>query len=88
MARALGVALASKLSRSSKSLKSVKGFSKKGNEVSFCTIGDASTSEGVFWETVNAAGVMQVPLAISVWDDGYGISVPDDKVKGLPGFSY
>ncbi|MDX1666407.1 MAG: transketolase C-terminal domain-containing protein, partial [Saprospiraceae bacterium] len=48
----------------------------EGDEVCFCTIGDASTSEGVFWESVNAAGVMQIPLAISVWDDGYGISVP------------
>src|SRR5690606_10422667 len=48
------------------------------NEVCFCTIGDASTSEGVFWETINAAGVLHVPLAISVWDDGYGISVPKE----------
>ena len=78
MARALGIAFASKLYRQSKALKSAKGFSKKGNEVSFCTIGDASTSEGVFWETINAAGVLQVPLAVSVWDDGYGISVPID----------
>lgn len=78
MARALGVAFASKLYRESKSLKSTKGFSKNGDEVSFCTIGDASTSEGVFWETMNAAGVLQVPLAVSVWDDGYGISVPID----------
>ena len=51
-------------------------FSHQGNEVCFCTIGDASTSEGVFWEAINAAGVMQIPMAISVWDDGYGISVP------------
>ena len=51
-------------------------LSNNGNEVCFCTIGDASTSEGHFWETVNAAGVLQMPLAIFVWDDGYGISVP------------
>lgn len=78
MARALGLAFASKLYRESKALKKVKGFSNKGQEVSFCTIGDASTSEGVFWETMNAAGVLQVPLAVNVWDDGYGISVPID----------
>jgi len=76
MARALGLAFASKKYRESKTLKNSTGFSNNGNEVCFCTIGDASTSEGIFWETVNAAGVLQVPLAISVWDDGYGISVP------------
>ena len=76
MARALGLALASKKYRESKTLAKSTNFSDNGNEVCFCTIGDASTSEGVFWETVNAAGVMGVPLAISVWDDGYGISVP------------
>ncbi len=75
MARALGLALASKKYRQLE-ISDTGGFSHKGNEVCFCTIGDASTSEGVFWETVNAAGVLQVPLAISVWDDGYGISVP------------
>lgn len=75
MARALGLAGASKKYRSNDLLDS-NGFSKDGNEVSFATIGDASTSEGVFWETINAAGVMQVPLLVSVWDDGYGISVP------------
>ena len=74
MARALGLAFASKKFRE---LPQLGGeLSNKGNEVTFCTIGDASTSEGAFWETVNAAGVLQVPLAISVWDDGYGISVP------------
>ncbi|HVS95175.1 MAG TPA: transketolase C-terminal domain-containing protein, partial [Puia sp.] len=57
-------------------LRQLTGLSNNGNEVCFCTIGDASTSEGHFWETLNAAGVMQVPLAIFVWDDGYGISVP------------
>ncbi|MFN0014077.1 MAG: thiamine pyrophosphate-dependent enzyme [Saprospiraceae bacterium] len=74
MARALGLALASKQFREQPAL--CGQLSDNGNEVVFCTIGDASTSEGVFWETVNAAGVLQVPLAISVWDDDYGISVP------------
>ncbi|HVZ98282.1 MAG TPA: transketolase C-terminal domain-containing protein, partial [Chitinophagaceae bacterium] len=54
------------------------GLSNNGNEICFCTIGDASTSEGHFWETMNAAGVLQVPLAVFVWDDGYGISVPSE----------
>lgn len=76
MPRSLGLALASKLFRRVKGLESMKGLSQNGNEVCFCTIGDASTSEGHFWETVNAAGVLQVPVAIFVWDDGYGISVP------------
>ncbi len=76
MARALGLALASKVYRNSESLQGENQFSDNGNEVSFCTIGDASTSEGVFWETINAAGVQKVPLAVSVWDDGFGISVP------------
>jgi pyruvate/2-oxoglutarate/acetoin dehydrogenase E1 component/TPP-dependent pyruvate/acetoin dehydrogenase alpha subunit len=78
MARALGLAFASKKYRNSEVLDKDNPFSDNGNEVCFCTIGDASTSEGVFWETVNAAGVTKVPLAISVWDDGYGISVPID----------
>lgn len=76
MARALGLALASKKYRANKSLKNFHQFSNNGNEVCFCTIGDASTSEGVFWESINAAGVLKVPLAVFVWDDGYGISVP------------
>ncbi|GJM31823.1 MAG: transketolase [Saprospiraceae bacterium] len=76
MARGLGLALASKKYRNHASLSQSTHFSDQGNEICFCTIGDASTSEGVFWETLNAAGVMQVPLAINVWDDGYGISVP------------
>lgn len=75
MARGLGLALASKKYRENAQLQDTP-FSDKGQEVTFCTIGDASTSEGVFWETVNAAAVMQVPLAVFVWDDGYGISVP------------
>lgn len=76
MGRALGLALASKKYRESKVLPQDNPFSNGGNEVCFCTIGDASTSEGAFWETMNAAGVLRVPLAVSVWDDGYGISVP------------
>ncbi|MBN1197997.1 MAG: hypothetical protein JXA23_01505, partial [Bacteroidales bacterium] len=76
MPRLLGLALASKLFRDNPGLKSYRQFSVNGNEVAFGMIGDASTSEGHFWETMNAAGVMQVPLAMSVWDDGFGISVP------------
>ncbi|HLG40605.1 MAG TPA: thiamine pyrophosphate-dependent enzyme [Chitinophagaceae bacterium] len=74
--KSLGLALASKIFRKVESLQQFSSLSDKGNEVCFCTIGDASTSEGHFWETVNAAAVMQVPLAFFVWDDGYGISVP------------
>ena len=73
--RALGLALASKMYRENELLDGA-GYSNKGQEVCFSTIGDASTSEGAFFETINAAGVMQVPLAVFVWDDGYGISVP------------
>lgn len=77
MVRALGLAYASKMYRQVEGLQEgFEGFSRQGNEVVFCTIGDASTSEGLFWETINAAGVLQVPLAVFVWDDGYGISVP------------
>jgi 2-oxoisovalerate dehydrogenase E1 component len=77
MARALGLAYASKLYRQESALKShSSAFSRNGSEIAFATIGDASTSEGIFFETVNAAGVLQVPLVTSVWDDGYGISVP------------
>lgn len=76
MARALGFAFASKKYRENKALSQGTSFSVNGNEVCFSTIGDASTSEGIFWEVINAAGVLQVPLVISVWDDGYGISVP------------
>jgi 2-oxoisovalerate dehydrogenase E1 component len=75
MVRAVGLALASKLYRQNPKTNS-NGFSVNGNEVVFATIGDASTSEGVFWEAVNAAGVMKIPMAFFVWDDGYGISVP------------
>lgn len=76
MVRALGLAFASKCFRNTPSLQSYKNLSTNGNEICFCTIGDASTSEGQFWETINAAGVLQVPLAVFVYDDGYGISVP------------
>ena len=76
MPRALGVAFASKCFRNSRDLQQFDNLSHKGNEISFCTIGDASTSEGHFWEIMNTAGVEQVPLAVFVWDDGYGISVP------------
>ncbi|MCU0471914.1 MAG: thiamine pyrophosphate-dependent enzyme [Bacteroidales bacterium] len=76
MPRLLGLAYASKLFRQNTDLHRFSSLSKKGNEVAFGSIGDASTSEGHFWETMNAAGVLQVPMAISVYDDGYGISVP------------
>ncbi len=76
MPRLLGLAYASKLFRNNKDLHKYNTLSVKGNEVAFGSIGDASTSEGHFWETINAAGVLQVPMAVSVYDDGYGISVP------------
>lgn len=76
MARLVGLAYASKLFRQNPELSYLKHFSVGGNEVAFGTIGNASTSEGVFFEAINAAGVLQVPMAVSVWDDGYGISVP------------
>ena len=76
MARLVGLAYASKLYRQNPELAYLKNFSVNGNEVAFGTIGNASTSEGVFFESINAAGVLQIPMAVSVWDDGYGISVP------------
>lgn len=76
MVRAVGLAQASKLYRTLPELQAYKQFSTNGNEVVFTSIGDASTSEGIFWEAVNAIGVLKVPAAISIWDDGYGISVP------------
>lgn len=78
MPRLLGLAFASKLFKQNKALHSFKNFSRKGREVAFGTIGNASTSEGMFFETINAAGVLQVPMLISVWDDDYGISVPSE----------
>lgn len=78
MPRLLGLAYASHFYKINKDLHEApfNTYSNKGNEVAFGTIGDASTSEGLFWETINAAGVLQVPMLISVWDDGHGISVP------------
>jgi pyruvate/2-oxoglutarate/acetoin dehydrogenase E1 component/TPP-dependent pyruvate/acetoin dehydrogenase alpha subunit len=78
MPRLLGLAYASHFYKINKDLHIApfNTYSNKGNEVAFGTIGDASTSEGLFWETINAAGVLQVPLLMSVWDDGHGISVP------------
>jgi pyruvate/2-oxoglutarate/acetoin dehydrogenase E1 component/TPP-dependent pyruvate/acetoin dehydrogenase alpha subunit len=78
MPRALGLAFASKVFREVDALHDLENLSDYGNEVCFCTIGDSSTSEGHFWETMNAAGVLQIPLAVFVWDDGYGISVPKE----------
>jgi len=76
MPRLLGLAYASKLYRENPSLSYLSEFSKNGNEIAFGTIGNASTSEGLFFEAVNAAGVLQVPMLLSVWDDEFGISVP------------
>lgn len=78
MPKLLGLAYASKLFRENKGLKGYSQFSVNGNEVAWGTIGNASTSEGMFFESINAAGVMQVPMVISVWDDGFGISVPQE----------
>ncbi len=75
MPRLLGLAQASKIYRHCTELRDQNDFSNNGDEIAWGTIGDASTSEGLFWETMNAAGVMQIPLVLSVWDDGYGISV-------------
>jgi len=79
MARGLGLALASKLFKAGPDFENKEILTDNGNEVIFCTIGDASTSEGPFWETMNAATVNRVPLIACVWDDGYGISVPVEK---------
>ena len=79
MPRLLGLAQASKLYRSLPEVaKKNKKFTNQGNEIAVGTIGDASTSEGPFWETMNAACVLQVPMLMNVWDDGYGISVPKE----------
>ena len=93
MPRIVGLAYASKLYRKNKNLSHMQNFSINGNEVIFGTIGDASTSEGHFWEAINACGVLQVPVVMSIWDDGYGISVPSeyhttrsDLSKVLSGF--
>ena len=93
MPRIIGLGYASKLYRENKDLGQMHNFSINGNEVIFGTIGDASTSEGHFWESINACGVLQIPVVMSIWDDGYGISVPseyhttrNDLSKVLSGF--
>jgi pyruvate/2-oxoglutarate/acetoin dehydrogenase E1 component/TPP-dependent pyruvate/acetoin dehydrogenase alpha subunit len=78
MPRLVGLAYASKLFRNNPSLSSFSNLSTNGNEIAFGTIGNASTSEGMFFEAINAAGVLQVPMLVSVWDDEYGISVPKE----------
>lgn len=94
MPRLLGLAYASKLFRNNPGLKQYANLSINGNEIAFGTIGNASTSEGMFFETINAAGVLQVPMLMSVWDDDYGISVPQEYhttkksiSKALAGFA-
>ncbi|MFT4521447.1 MAG: 2-oxoisovalerate dehydrogenase E1 component [Bacteroidia bacterium] len=76
MSRLVGLAWASKLYRNNPDLSDKTDFSNNGNEIGFGTIGNASTSEGHFWEAINAAGVLQIPMLVSIWDDAYGISVP------------
>jgi len=78
MPRLVGLAYASKLFRSNPDLSYLKQFSNNGNEVAFGTIGNAATAEGIFFEAINAAGVLQIPMIVSIWDDGYGISVPQE----------
>jgi 2-oxoisovalerate dehydrogenase E1 component len=78
MPRLVGLAYASKLYRELDELKSMTNFSHNGDEVAFGTIGNASSAEGMFWESINAAGVLQIPMLCSIWDDGYGISVPNE----------
>jgi len=84
MPRLVGLAYASRLYRELPELAELRGFSDRGNEIAFGTIGNASCAEGLFWESVNAIGVLRAPALISIWDDGYGISVPNDFqiVKG------
>lgn len=91
--RLIGLAQASKLYRENPDLHNLTDFSNAGNEIAFGTLGNAATSEGLFFESVNAAGVMQIPMLLAVWDDGYGISVPNeyhttkgDIYKVLKGF--
>lgn len=78
MPRLVGLGYASKLYREIPGLQAPNGFSDRGNEIAFGTIGDASCSEGMFWEAVNAAGALAAPVLLSIWDDGYGISVPTE----------
>lgn len=91
--RLVGLGLASKLYRNNPELEDFENFSINGNEVAFGTIGNAATSEGIFLEAVNAIGVLQIPVILAIWDDGYGISVPNeyhttkgDLSKALEGF--
>ena len=93
MPRLIGLAWASKLYRENKLLETPNIFSVNGREIAFGTIGNASTSEGIFFESINAAAVLQIPMVLSIWDDGYGISVPNeyhtpkvDITKVLEGF--
>jgi pyruvate/2-oxoglutarate/acetoin dehydrogenase E1 component len=78
MPRLVGLAYASTLYRELKELHNLTDFSRNGNEIAWGTIGNASAAEGMFWESVNAIGVLHAPAIISIWDDGYGISVPND----------
>src|SRR6202140_1244360 len=78
MPRLVGLAWASKLYRELDELQSMKQFSRHGDEIAWGTIGNASCAEGMFWESINAGGVLQVPMLVSIWDDGYGISVPNE----------
>ena len=82
MPRTVGLAYASVLYRGLEELRQFNQFSKNGNEVAFASIGNASTAEGMFWESVNAIGVLQAPAVITVYDDGYGISVPNQYPDG------
>jgi hypothetical protein len=78
MPRLVGLGYASRLYRELDELKQFTQFSRNGNEVAFGTIGNASCAEGMFWEAINAIGVLQAPVVLSIWDDGYGISVPNE----------
>ena len=78
MPRLVGLAYASKLYRELPELKTMTDFSRDGNEIAWGTIGNASCAEGMFWESINAAGVLQIPMVVSIWDDNYGISVPNE----------
>ena len=78
MPRLVGLAYASRLFREIEELKSFKQFSNNGNEIAFGTIGNASCAEGMFWEAMNAIGVLRSPVVLSIWDDGFGISVPNE----------
>ncbi len=78
MPRLVGLAYASKMYRKNPELSGMKNFSVNGNEIAFGMIGNGATSEGIFFESINAAGVLQIPMMIAVWDDGYGISVPNE----------